>query len=156
MEILFENLKGRMKMKKRGSWYYSRKVIEILSDKVLAERELKIQSDVKEIRKVFCCELCSNQYRTVTESEGHLSSYDHNHNKRFKDMKEMLRESSRDDRKKREKQRQEREMTKMCSILSVPFTYHCSTTSCPRTTKNIEVWLFYQRAAVYQRCSNTS
>ncbi|KAG5394489.1 hypothetical protein IGI04_024452 [Brassica rapa subsp. trilocularis] len=113
MEILFENLKGRMKMKKRGSWYYSRKVIEILSDKVLAERELKIQSDVKEIRKVFCCELCSNQYRTVMESEGHLSSYDHNHNKRFKDMKEMLRESSRDDRKKREKQRQEREMTKM-------------------------------------------
>ncbi|RID59592.1 hypothetical protein BRARA_F02813 [Brassica rapa] len=102
-----------MKMKKRGSWYYSRKVIEILSDKVLAERELKIQSDVKEIRKVFCCELCSNQYRTVMESEGHLSSYDHNHNKRFKDMKEMLRECSRDDRKKPEKQRQEREMTKM-------------------------------------------
>ncbi|KAF3594427.1 hypothetical protein DY000_02025604 [Brassica cretica] len=26
---------------------------------VLAERELKIQGDVKEIRKVFYCELCS-------------------------------------------------------------------------------------------------
>ncbi|WZZ01283.1 hypothetical protein YC2023_073611 [Brassica napus] len=87
--------------------------LSIMTIQVLAERELKIQSDVKEIRKVFCCELCSNQYRTVMESEGHLSSYDHNHNKRFKDMKEMLRESSRDDRKKREKQRQEREMTKM-------------------------------------------
>ncbi|CAN8255820.1 unnamed protein product [Cochlearia groenlandica] len=80
---------------------------------VLAERELKIQSDVKEIRKVFFCELCSKQYRTVMEFEGHLSSYDHNHKKRFKEMKEMHGSSSRDDRKKREQQRQEREMTKM-------------------------------------------
>jgi len=48
---------------------------------VLAEREQKIQSDVKEIRKVFYCELCSKQYRTVMEFEGHLSSYDHNHKK---------------------------------------------------------------------------
>ncbi|CAH8272344.1 unnamed protein product [Arabidopsis lyrata] len=80
---------------------------------VLAEREQKIQSDVKEIRKVFYCELCSKQYRTVMEFEGHLSSYDHNHKKRFKEMKEMHGASSRDDRKKREQQRQEREMTKM-------------------------------------------
>ncbi|KAF8099372.1 hypothetical protein N665_0245s0049 [Sinapis alba] len=80
---------------------------------VLAERELKIQSDVKEIRKVFYCELCSKQYRTVMEFEGHLSSYDHNHKKRFKEMKEMHGASSRDDRKKREQQRQERELTKM-------------------------------------------
>ncbi|CAH2044494.1 unnamed protein product [Thlaspi arvense] len=80
---------------------------------VLAEREQKIQSDVKEIRKVFFCELCSKQYRTVMEFEGHLSSYDHNHKKRFKEMKEMHGTSSRDDRKKREQQRQEREMTKM-------------------------------------------
>ncbi|ESQ32188.1 hypothetical protein EUTSA_v10004695mg [Eutrema salsugineum] len=80
---------------------------------VLAEREQKIQSDVKEIRKVFYCELCSKQYRTVMEFEGHLSSYDHNHKKRFKEMKEMHGTSSRDDRKKRELQRQEREMTKM-------------------------------------------
>ncbi|OAO94347.1 hypothetical protein AXX17_AT5G26630 [Arabidopsis thaliana] len=80
---------------------------------VLAEREQKIQSDVKEIRKVFYCELCSKQYRTVMEFEGHLSSYDHNHKKRFKEMKEMHGASGRDDRKKREQQRQEREMTKM-------------------------------------------
>ncbi|KAG2316593.1 hypothetical protein Bca52824_019715 [Brassica carinata] len=80
---------------------------------VLAERELKIESDVKEIRKTFYCELCSKQYRTVMEFEGHLSSYDHNHKKRFKEMKEMHGASSRDDRKKREQQRQERELTKM-------------------------------------------
>ncbi|XP_018471047.1 uncharacterized protein LOC108842575 [Raphanus sativus] len=80
---------------------------------VQAERELKIESDVKEIRKTFYCELCSKQYRTVMEFEGHLSSYDHNHKKRFKEMKEMHGASSRDDRKKREQQRQERELTKM-------------------------------------------
>uniref|UniRef100_A0A1J3IBB2 G patch domain-containing protein 8 n=1 Tax=Noccaea caerulescens TaxID=107243 RepID=A0A1J3IBB2_NOCCA len=80
---------------------------------VLAEREHKIQSDVKEIRKVFFCQLCSKQYRTVMEFEGHLSSYDHNHKKRFKEMKEMHGASGRDDRKKRELQRQERELTKM-------------------------------------------
>ncbi|KAF8105437.1 hypothetical protein N665_0157s0027 [Sinapis alba] len=81
---------------------------------VLAERELKIQSDVKEILKVFYCELCRKQYRTVMEFKGHLSSYDHNHKKRFREMKEMLGASSRDDRKKwEEQQRQEREMPKM-------------------------------------------
>ncbi|XP_010551024.1 PREDICTED: G patch domain-containing protein 8 [Tarenaya hassleriana] len=80
---------------------------------VLAEREQKIQSEVKEIRKVFYCELCNKQYKSVMEFEGHLSSYDHNHKKRFKEMREMHGTSSRDDRQKREQQRLEREMAKM-------------------------------------------
>ncbi|RXH82101.1 hypothetical protein DVH24_036442 [Malus domestica] len=77
---------------------------------VLAEREQKIQTEVKEIRKVFYCELCSKQYKLAVEFEAHLSSYDHNHRKRFKEMKEMHGSSSRDDRQKREQQRQEKEM----------------------------------------------
>lgn len=48
---------------------------------VLAEREQKIQTEVKEIRKVFFCELCNKQYRLAIEFEAHLSSYDHNHRK---------------------------------------------------------------------------
>ncbi|XP_021898953.1 G patch domain-containing protein 8 isoform X2 [Carica papaya] len=79
---------------------------------VLAEREQKIQTEVKEIRKVFYCELCNKQYKLAMEFEGHLSSYDHNHRKRFKEMREMHGSSSRDDRQKREQQRQEREMAK--------------------------------------------
>lgn len=48
---------------------------------VEAEREQKIQSEVKEIRKVFFCELCNKQYKLAMEFETHLSSYDHNHKK---------------------------------------------------------------------------
>ncbi|XP_063943724.1 uncharacterized protein LOC108205804 isoform X3 [Daucus carota subsp. sativus] len=83
---------------------------------VLAEREQKIQTEVKEIRKVFFCELCNKQYKLAVEFEGHLSSYDHNHRKRFKEMREMHGSSSRDDRQKREQQRQEREMAKFAQM----------------------------------------
>ncbi|XP_057798293.1 uncharacterized protein LOC131014357 [Salvia miltiorrhiza] len=79
---------------------------------VIAEREQKIQSEVKEIRKVFYCDLCNKQYKLAMEFEAHLSSYDHNHRKRFKQMRDMHGSSSRDDRLKREQQRQEREMAK--------------------------------------------
>jgi len=48
---------------------------------VVAERENKIQSEVKEIHRVFYCELCNKQYKLATEFEVHLSSYDHNHKK---------------------------------------------------------------------------
>ncbi|KAL1312894.1 G patch domain-containing protein 8 [Arachis ipaensis] len=83
---------------------------------VLAEREQKIQTEVKEIRKVFYCELCNKQYKLAMEFEAHLSSYDHNHRKRFKQMKEMHGGSSRDDRQKREQQRQEKEMAKFAQM----------------------------------------
>lgn len=80
---------------------------------VIAGREQKIQNEVKEIHKVFYCELCNKQYKLAMEFEAHLSSYDHNHRKRFKEMKEMHGSSSRDDRQKREQQRLEREMAKI-------------------------------------------
>ncbi|XP_021281544.1 G patch domain-containing protein 8 [Herrania umbratica] len=83
---------------------------------VLAEREQKIQTEVKEIRKVFYCELCNKQYKLAMEFEVHLSSYDHNHRKRFKEMREMHGSSSRDDRQKREQQRQEKEMAKFAQM----------------------------------------
>ncbi|KAJ8439259.1 hypothetical protein Cgig2_030194 [Carnegiea gigantea] len=82
---------------------------------VMAEREQKIQTEVKEIRKVFFCDLCNKQYKLAMEFEAHLSSYDHNHRKRFKEMREMH-GSNRDDRLKREMQRQEREMAKFAQM----------------------------------------
>ncbi|KAL6513236.1 hypothetical protein OROGR_020722 [Orobanche gracilis] len=86
---------------------------------VIAEREQKIQSDVKEIRKVFYCELCNKQYKLAMEFEAHLSSYDHNHRNRFKQMRDMHGSSDRDDRQKRELQRQEREMAKFKQMADV-------------------------------------
>ncbi|XP_068660082.1 uncharacterized protein [Aristolochia californica] len=83
---------------------------------VIAEREQKIQTEVKEIRKAFYCDLCNKQYKLAMEFEVHLSSYDHNHRKRFKEMREMHGSTSRDDRQKREQLRQEREMAKFAQI----------------------------------------
>lgn len=55
--------------------------LHVIKIQVIAERELKIQSEVKEIRKVFYCDLCNKQYKLAMEFEAHLSSYDHNHRK---------------------------------------------------------------------------
>lgn len=55
--------------------------VHIMTIQVVAEREQKIQTEVKEIRKVFYCELCNKQYKLAMEFEVHLSSYDHNHRK---------------------------------------------------------------------------
>lgn len=90
--------------------------VHIMKIQVMAERENKIKTEVKEIRKVFYCDLCNKQYKLAMEFEAHLSSYDHNHRKRFKEMREMHGNSSRDDRQKREQQRQEREMAKFAQI----------------------------------------
>ncbi|WOL03632.1 G patch domain-containing protein 8 isoform X3 [Canna indica] len=83
---------------------------------VIAEREQKIQSEVKEIKRTFYCSLCNKQYKLAMEFESHLSSYDHNHRKRFKEMREMHGSSSRDDRQKREQLRQEKEMAKFAQM----------------------------------------
>ncbi|WVZ83414.1 hypothetical protein U9M48_030564 [Paspalum notatum var. saurae] len=86
---------------------------------VIAEREHKIRSEVKEIQKVFFCSLCNKQYKLAHEFESHLSSYDHNHRKRFKEMREMQSSSgSRDDRQKREQQREEKELAKIAQLSS--------------------------------------
>lgn len=56
-------------------------LVQIMTIQVIAEREQKIRSEVKEIQKVFFCSLCNKQYKLAHEFESHLSSYDHNHRK---------------------------------------------------------------------------
>lgn len=67
------------------SFYYlvasTARFVHLMKIQVLAEREQKIQTEVKEIRKVFYCDLCNKQYKLAVEFEAHLSSYDHNHRK---------------------------------------------------------------------------
>jgi len=55
-----------------------------------AEKEKAIKTAVTEINKVFHCDLCNKQYRMITEYEQHLGSYDHNHKKRFQEMRQMM------------------------------------------------------------------
>jgi len=47
----------------------------------------KIMSDVKKMNEVFFCEVCNKQYKNIAEMTNHLSSMDHHHVKRLKDLK---------------------------------------------------------------------
>ncbi|KAM7188809.1 hypothetical protein V8F20_010419 [Naviculisporaceae sp. PSN 640] len=46
----------------------------------------------REAQKSFYCELCSKGYTRMNDYEAHLSSYDHSHKQRMKDMKQMVKD----------------------------------------------------------------
>lgn len=46
----------------------------------------------REAVKSFYCELCSKGYARMNEYEAHLSSYDHSHKQRLRDMKQLTRD----------------------------------------------------------------
>ncbi|KAL5614211.1 uncharacterized protein BROUX77_000048 [Berkeleyomyces rouxiae] len=48
----------------------------------------------KNAMQAFFCQLCSKGYSRVNEYEAHLSSYDHSHKQRLKDMKAMVKDSN--------------------------------------------------------------
>ncbi|CAK7203807.1 hypothetical protein SEUCBS139899_006555 [Sporothrix eucalyptigena] len=51
-------------------------------------------ASAREARRAFFCELCQKGYTRMNEYESHLSSYDHAHKQRMKDMKAMVRDPS--------------------------------------------------------------
>ncbi|KAJ6262819.1 Zinc finger protein [Drechslerella dactyloides] len=60
-------------------------------------------------RKSFYCELCGKGYGRMNEFEAHESSYDHQHKKRFMEMKQMQRgASSIEARRERERRAEEK------------------------------------------------
>ncbi|TAQ89325.1 hypothetical protein B7494_g2303 [Chlorociboria aeruginascens] len=46
----------------------------------------------REAVRSFYCELCSKGYARSNEYEAHLSSYDHSHKQRLKDMRQLTRD----------------------------------------------------------------
>jgi hypothetical protein len=46
----------------------------------------------REAQKSFYCQLCQKGYSRMNDYEAHLSSYDHSHKQRLKDMKQMVRD----------------------------------------------------------------
>ncbi|KAH6674900.1 hypothetical protein B0J14DRAFT_653076 [Halenospora varia] len=46
----------------------------------------------RDAAKSFYCELCSKGYARMNEYEAHLSSYDHSHKQRLKDMRQLSRD----------------------------------------------------------------
>ncbi|KAJ3341586.1 cytosolic leucyl tRNA synthetase [Gonapodya sp. JEL0774] len=85
-----------------------------------AHRAASIRREVNTINRVFRCDLCDKQYTKVSEYDNHLSSYDHHHRKRMKELKEVEAKNrniqAAEDRKKREerdKLREQRELAKL-------------------------------------------
>ncbi|KAF4119459.1 Zinc-finger double-stranded RNA-binding [Geosmithia morbida] len=49
-------------------------------------------SAAREAKRAFYCDLCSKGYSRMNDYEAHLSSYDHSHKQRLRDMKAMVRD----------------------------------------------------------------
>ncbi|KAI9919295.1 hypothetical protein PsorP6_017252 [Peronosclerospora sorghi] len=60
----------------------------------LAAREAKsakkerLEVEVRNMQAAFYCYECRKQYKSVTEMENHLSSYDHHHKRRLKELQQ--------------------------------------------------------------------
>lgn len=76
-------------------------------------KEKMIREEIKEITKEFYCQLCNKQYSKALEYETHLSSYDHNHKKRFMEMKQQDKLRNQSKQHKKEQQRAQKEMQKV-------------------------------------------
>lgn len=75
-----------------------------------AAKDDQIKVDVKAIQAAFLCTDCQKQYKTVTEMENHLSSYDHHHRKRLHDLKKQSVSASEQDAKRKREQQHEAAM----------------------------------------------
>ncbi|KAL3657542.1 hypothetical protein V7S43_017509 [Phytophthora oleae] len=72
----------------------------------------QLKAEVKNIRAAFYCSDCRKQYKTVTEMENHLSSYDHHHTKRLRQLQQQERRvgSEEEQNIKRRKEQQQEEL----------------------------------------------
>ncbi|KAL2173597.1 uncharacterized protein P884DRAFT_232066 [Thermothelomyces heterothallicus CBS 202.75] len=62
-------------------------------------------SSAREAMQSFYCQLCQKGYSRMNEYEAHLSSYDHSHKQRLKDMKAMVRDPTAAARARRQEQK---------------------------------------------------
>ena len=64
-------------------------------------------SSAREALQSFYCQLCQKGYSRMNDYEAHLSSYDHSHKQRLKDMKAMVRDPNAAARARRQEQKAE-------------------------------------------------
>ncbi|KAK0655188.1 hypothetical protein B0T16DRAFT_384139 [Cercophora newfieldiana] len=64
-------------------------------------------SSAREALQSFYCQLCQKGYTRMNDYEAHLSSYDHSHKQRLKDMKAMVRDPNAAARARRQEQKAE-------------------------------------------------
>ncbi|KAJ3148386.1 hypothetical protein HDU89_004716 [Geranomyces variabilis] len=94
---------------------------ERLEREARAQRSSTIKEEIKAVTAAFYCSTCNKQYSKISEYETHLSSYDHNHVARLKDMKAATRRGllpgvvpdKRKRREDKERAREEKEMHRL-------------------------------------------
>ncbi|KAF9956165.1 G patch domain-containing protein 8 [Mortierella alpina] len=105
---------------KRKTLEAERQAEETVEEK--AKRELQVRqqqavsAELEMVKSAFYCALCDKQYERISDYGVHLSSYDHNHKKRFKDMKDTSRAGSASTTnkiKEKERRREEKELAKI-------------------------------------------
>eukprot|EP00644_Phytophthora_capsici_P018429 jgi/Phyca11/11927/fgenesh1_pm.PHYCAscaffold_87_\ len=100
-------------------------------------KEEQLKAQVKHITAAFYCSDCRKQYKTVTEMENHLSSYDHHHTKRLRQLQQQKRRvgSEEEQSVKRRKEQQQEELMLQRRITAQTKTVRSSPTSKSDTEK---------------------
>ncbi|KAJ3200454.1 G patch domain-containing protein 8 [Dinochytrium kinnereticum] len=89
-------------------------VIAVETEEMRLKREMKvireesIKEEIKSVTAAFYCSICDKQYAKVSEYETHLSSYDHHHRKRFKEMQDLQKSNPTQTKKRKEREEKER------------------------------------------------
>lgn len=97
-----------------------------------AARDDQIKVDVKAIQAAFLCTDCQKQYKTVTEMENHLSSYDHHHRKRLLELKKQsVSAHAQDAKRKREQQHEAAMLQKRIELAAAAATASASVSARP-------------------------
>lgn len=73
-------------------------------------RQERTMNDVKKMNEVFFCDICKKQYKNVAEMTNHLSSMDHHHAKRLKELKRKPDSSTGTELRRREEEREAKMM----------------------------------------------
>ncbi|KAI9009665.1 hypothetical protein BC832DRAFT_552119 [Gaertneriomyces semiglobifer] len=108
-----------------------------------------IKEEIKSVTAAFYCDICQKQYNKIAEYEAHLSSYDHHHRKRFKELKEMSKKgpatsgAKKSKKEEKERAREEKELRRLqeatlardAQLKRVPVS-QAQSTGIPATTRN--------------------
>lgn len=73
-------------------------------------------AELRRINSVFHCDVCSKQYTRIGEYENHMSSYDHHHRKRLRDLREREARRELSDSRKTDIRQQQRELKSLHAV----------------------------------------
>jgi len=97
-------------------------------------RRAAVEAEVTSILRVFHCDVCDKQFKTVAQYDEHTNSYAHHHKIRFRDMQAAQRakqnsQEAVDARREKERRREEKELRKIAKAAGVKMTKPGATSS---------------------------